>query len=210
MGNPGFNMTEEEKKQKEPGQISRREFSEDAGALSPKPAGQQRPVKLAYKMPVKVAPSKGVLVVDEEHCTTCMQCMHVCALIKEGVGSHELALIQMSAHTFYIFDNSAKPCLQCVDPQCLRYCPTGAIKLDAETGARVIDQACCMGCQTCIQSCPYNPPRIRFDSIRKKAKKCDLCGGDPECVKVCPTGALKYYTHPAGVQSGYIQPKGSN
>ena len=25
-----------------------------------------------------------------------------------------------------------------------------------------------------------------------KAFKCDLCGGDPACVKSCPTGALEY------------------
>jgi Fe-S-cluster-containing dehydrogenase component len=25
-----------------------------------------------------------------------------------------------------------------------------------------------------------------------KAFKCDLCGGDPACVKVCPTDAIEY------------------
>jgi Fe-S-cluster-containing hydrogenase component 2 len=25
-----------------------------------------------------------------------------------------------------------------------------------------------------------------------KVQKCDLCGGDPECAKACPTGAITY------------------
>jgi len=33
---------------------------------------------------------------------------------------------------------------------------------------------------------------VVFDASTGKAVKCDLCGGDPECVKVCDKGALKY------------------
>jgi Fe-S-cluster-containing hydrogenase component 2 len=31
-----------------------------------------------------------------------------------------------------------------------------------------------------------------FDEQLKKATKCHLCNGDPECVKACPNSALKY------------------
>ena len=31
---------------------------------------------------------------------------------------------------------------------------------------------------------------ILFDGDRQKAYKCDLCGGRPQCVKVCPMNAL--------------------
>ncbi len=30
------------------------------------------------------------------------------------------------------------------------------------------------------------------DADTGRVLKCDLCGGDPICVKVCPTGALRY------------------
>lgn len=31
-----------------------------------------------------------------------------------------------------------------------------------------------------------------FDEEAKKATKCHLCGGNPECVQACPAGALRY------------------
>jgi Fe-S-cluster-containing dehydrogenase component len=30
------------------------------------------------------------------------------------------------------------------------------------------------------------------DPEEKKSKKCVLCGGDPQCVKYCPNGALTF------------------
>ena len=30
-----------------------------------------------------------------------------------------------------------------------------------------------------------------WDQDKEKAVKCDLCRGDPQCVKECPTGALE-------------------
>ena len=160
-------------------------------------------------MPVHVPLTKGVITVDPELCAGCMRCVHTCALFNFGVGSHELSRMRMLASTKYEFDAYAAPCQQCVDPQCLRYCPVGAISVNNTTGARVIDDARCMGCQTCIQHCPYTPPRIAFDSVRKKASKCTLCNGNPQCVKACPTGALQYYTNPDGIRTGYVQPERS-
>ena len=159
-------------------------------------------------MPIKVALSRGVLIVNESLCTGCQNCMYACTLSKDGVACPDLARIQLNVHWIDQPGVAAQPCRQCVDPQCMRYCPTKAVKVDDITGARVIDDKLCIGCQTCIQACPYEISRIRFDKVRKKAVKCDLCGGDPACVRACPTGALTYYTNPDGVRSGYIQPKG--
>ena len=174
-------------------------------------ATRQAPAKVGLTrlvMPVKVPPTKGVLVVDESICAACMNCMYACTLTKDGVAAPELARIQMNTRWINVAHAAAQPCLQCVDPQCLRYCPTKAIKVDPATGARVIDEELCIGCQTCLQACPYQLSRVRFDKIKKKAIKCDLCGGNPACVKACPTGALTYFTNPNGVRTGYIQPRG--
>ncbi|MFO8191839.1 MAG: 4Fe-4S binding protein [Bacillota bacterium] len=46
----------------------------------------------------------------------------------------------------------------------------------------------CTGCGACVSACPDH--MIRLDN-ECKADKCDLCRGDPLCVKYCPSGALK-------------------
>ena len=147
-------------------------------------------------VPIKTPRSKGVLVVDHELCSGCMQCVHTCSLVRFGVGSHELSCIRMAAVDKYTFDAYAQPCLQCAKPKCLLNCPTGAIVVHEITGARVIDDELCDGCKTCIDSCPFDPPRIGYDRERNKALKCNLCSGDPACVKACPTGALSYRIRP--------------
>ncbi len=157
----------------------------------------------SLKLPISVAPSKGVLLVDSRICAGCMNCMYTCTLYNDGVAAPDLARIQLSTHSLHDFDCMALPCQQCVDPQCVRVCPTGACHVDETTGARVINGTLCIGCQKCIQHCPYDTPRIRYDAVKKKAVKCDLCGGDPQCVKMCPTGALTYYTDSNGVRTGY-------
>lgn len=150
-----------------------------------------------------IAPSKGVIRVNQQLCGGCKVCMFACSLANDGVAALDLARIQVNSNDVDSFDTFAEPCLQCTDPQCMRYCPTGAISVDEKTGARVINQDVCIGCKLCIKNCPFELPRIRFDAVKKKAVKCNLCGGDPECVKQCPTGALTYYTDESGIQSGY-------
>ncbi|MDY5020929.1 MAG: 4Fe-4S dicluster domain-containing protein [Blautia sp.] len=147
--------------------------------------------------------SKGVLSCNEELCAGCMNCMFACTLNKDSAACLDLARIQMNTYTQAVFHIEALPCLQCVDPQCMRFCPVHAISIDEITGARVVNEEKCIGCKTCISACPYEVPRIVFDTVKKKATKCDLCGGDPECVKMCPTGALKYITDPAGIKTGF-------
>lgn len=157
----------------------------------------------SFALPVKVPKSKGVLLVNDKMCAGCMSCMYACSLSHEGVAAPHLSRIRVDNYDYEKWDNSAKPCLQCSDPQCMRYCPCNAIYVDKNTGARVINEDLCIGCQECIRHCPFTPSRIRFDDIKMKAIKCDLCGGDPECVKSCPFGALKYYTNEEGVETGY-------
>jgi len=53
-----------------------------------------------------------------------------------------------------------------------------------------IDAEKCTGCGQCVHVCPYGVATI--DPASKKASICDLCGGEPECVKICPENALIY------------------
>ena len=139
-----------------------------------------------------VAPSKGNIAVNPEICAGCRTCEAVCSLFKEGISNPELSRIHVFKDELDGYRGEPQPCRQCVRPGCLPVCPTGALHIDAVTGARVIDEKICDGCQLCIQACAFKPPRIRFNARKKVCFKCDLCGGEPQCVKFCPTGALTY------------------
>jgi Fe-S-cluster-containing dehydrogenase component len=54
------------------------------------------------------------------------------------------------------------------------------------TGAVLVDREKCIGCGECIDACPGKIPHIH--PAENYALICDLCGGDPECVKVCREG----------------------
>jgi len=85
-----------------------------------------------------------------------------------------------------------KLCNQCEKPSCVQVCPTGAT-YKAVDGPVLIDTKYCIGCQYCVQACPYG---VRsFNEARGTAEKCNWCyhritkGLNPACVEVCPTGA---------------------
>jgi Fe-S-cluster-containing hydrogenase component 2 len=42
----------------------------------------------------------------------------------------------------------------------------------------------------CVAICPFGG--AKFDSISNKVIKCDLCDGDPQCVRFCETKAIEY------------------
>jgi Fe-S-cluster-containing dehydrogenase component len=72
----------------------------------------------------------------------------------------------------------------------VKACPVEAFHRDEKTGAVLIDDDVCIGCRLCIDECPFGG--ISIDPDKERVIKCDLCGGDPQCVKYCPTSALQY------------------
>jgi Fe-S-cluster-containing dehydrogenase component len=85
-----------------------------------------------------------------------------------------------------------KLCNQCTHPACVQVCPTGATYRTPD-GVVLIDQKYCIGCQYCVQACPYG---VRYFNARKGvSQKCYWCyhritkGLQPACVEVCPVGA---------------------
>ena len=62
----------------------------------------------------------------------------------------------------------------------------GALSIDENTSAVVVDREKCNSCKQCIEACPGRIPFLHPED--NKATICDLCGGDPECVKACQAG----------------------
>ncbi|MDD4678570.1 MAG: 4Fe-4S dicluster domain-containing protein [Tissierellia bacterium] len=144
----------------------------------------------------RVPKAKGYITMTDPKiaaCQDCKVCELFCSLTHDGSCGAELNRIWESSDIF-AGEYFTYSCKQCISPSCLDACPTGAIYVDEKTGARCINEKICIGCMSCIRACPLDPPRINFDSINKKAKKCDLCKDreeGPACVQMCPTMCLQ-------------------
>jgi anaerobic carbon-monoxide dehydrogenase iron sulfur subunit len=79
---------------------------------------------------------------------------------------------------------------QCDEAWCMHACPVEAITVDRATGAKVVDEATCVGCKLCTIACPFGT--INYVADTGKVQKCDLYGGKPACAEACPTRAITY------------------
>jgi Fe-S-cluster-containing hydrogenase component 2 len=85
--------------------------------------------------------------------------------------------------------NFALSCRGCVDAKCVKACPERAISQSQTTGLLIIDDEKCKGCDWCVQACDHGGITIHAET--GKAIACNLCEGDPQCVKACPEEALE-------------------
>lgn len=185
----------------------------DAPVPTKPPAATNTPGTGQILVPAgEIPPADGYLLVDIKKCQGCQSCMLACSLIHEGVEGLSLSRIQIMQNSFesYPDDLTIEQCRQCVDPACVKVCPTGALKADARHGnVRMVDQEECIGCGLCYDACPFTPSRAflspdpEYDG-EAKSRKCDLCanapyhwdeagggpGGKQACVEVCPVGAI--------------------
>lgn len=130
------------------------------------------------------------ITINPQNCVGCRNCEMACAYAHTGDDSgRKWANIQVSNNVVAKFV-MPMTCFHCEDAWCMNVCPANAISRNEETGAVVIDQSRCAGCKMCILACPYG--NIHFDHENLVSRKCDLCGGDPECVKHCIGGALNF------------------
>jgi carbon-monoxide dehydrogenase iron sulfur subunit len=129
------------------------------------------------------------LYIDPAKCTGCLQCEMACSLENTGVYNPSQSRIKV-----FSFEEEGRKvpytCTQCDEAWCMQSCPTDAIKLDKLTGAKVVSDETCVGCKVCTISCPFGT--INYVAETGKVAKCDLCGGDPECAKACPTDAITF------------------
>lgn len=125
--------------------------------------------------------SKIWIMVDVFKCTGCRLCEIACSLKKEKSIWPSASRIQV----FEPYPGAPIPvvCLQCIDYPCVNSCPQSALVVDDNTGAvKVVEDKCTL-CGVCKYSCPIQIPRIVEG--KQHVLICDLCGGEPECVKAC-------------------------
>jgi len=132
---------------------------------------------------------RKTLFVDINRCTGCDLCALTCSFVKEKTYSYG------KSRVWVVKDESRAlgipvVCEQCEDAPCVAACPTKALVKEIETGIVKLNGDRCIGCKECMWICPFGA--ILIDPKKGVAIKCDLCDGDPACVKVCYPRALQY------------------
>ncbi len=154
--------------------------------MCPDPAGRVIYRIIPLEGPVAASRPPRMLV-DAGACSGCRSCELACSWRREAVYDPTRALVQVDKDERAGLDQP-NLCRQCGVAPCVEACPRGALSRDADTLAVMVDTGLCDGCGTCTDACAFSAIRLRDG----RAWVCDLCGGDPACVAVCVTGALRY------------------
>ena len=111
--------------------------------------------------------------VNEKWCLGCHLCEYYCAFANSGKSSMVKALK----------DHKIAPRIRIEERN----------NISIVDGAVQIDSGKCVGCYTCILSCPYG---ALSTSNEGAIQKCELCAknafGQPMCVQGCPNKAIVY------------------
>jgi Fe-S-cluster-containing hydrogenase component 2 len=133
--------------------------------------------------------SNKLLKVDYEKCTGCRLCELVCAVKHDHVSNpirSRIRVIKWEAEGIYV----PMSCQQCEDAPCVIGCPAKALARNMEMGRVEVDYQKCIGCRTCVSVCPFGA--MHFVPSDRKVIKCDLCDGDPQCVRFCDVKAVDF------------------
>lgn len=132
----------------------------------------------------------NMLSINPRKCDGCGDCESACSKKHTGVPGKKFSRIRVIGGNGHGRLFVPFVCRQCDDPPCMAVCQNSAIYRDDKLSMVVIDPNKCIGCKMCFSSCPFGA--IGFDSTRGFAYKCELCGGEPECVEACKKGAIDY------------------
>jgi Fe-S-cluster-containing dehydrogenase component len=130
-----------------------------------------------------------VLVFEPKKCVGCRLCEQICTLTHYGVSNPTKARIRIYRNDEQQLD-LATYCHQCDDAPCIQACNFEALFRNNKTTAIEVDEEKCVGCRECIRECPYAAPTMHPDG--EYVLICDLCGGSPACVDICPEHAIQY------------------
>ncbi|WP_417143290.1 4Fe-4S dicluster domain-containing protein [Raoultibacter massiliensis] len=136
---------------------------------------------------------------DQTSCIGCLACQVACKdrnNLEPGYLFRQVASYETGAFPAPGYYHYSASCNHCEAPACVANCPTGALQKDPDDDTTQRDTELCIGCGTCVQSCPYGVP-ILLEG-KGKAGSCDSCkslrdeGANPACVDACPMRALEF------------------
>lgn len=136
---------------------------------------------------------------DGTRCVGCKTCQMACKEKNDlplGIMYREVSSFETGTYPNATFYHHSHTCNHCYNPECVRVCPVGAMHVSEEDGTVQHDDELCIGCQSCVNNCPYGVPRYFED--KKITGKCNACidtrqeDGTPACVAACIMRALEF------------------
>ena len=133
-----------------------------------------------------------MITLDLARCSGCSRCEVNCSFFHSGKIGRSGARIKVVKIEDIGIDYPVV-CQQCQERYCTN-CPEKAIQVDS-LGQVIVSPTLCTACGTCEILCPIGAIEL-FEEI---PLVCDLCGGDPRCVKACTLDAIDYDPEATGV-----------
>ncbi len=137
------------------------------------------PLRLCAAIPPTSQEREGItmkrIYVNEKWCLGCHLCEYYCAYANQTEQDMVKALKDITINPRIQIEERggisfAVSCRHCEEPLCVKGCITGALTVD--NGVISIDSNRCVGCYTCILSCPYGAV---MPSDTGAVQKCELC-----------------------------------
>ncbi len=114
--------------------------------------------------------------IEKKKCTGCHLCEMVCSLSHLGVLNPSRSAIRILKDDLETDLHTPLVCRQCKKMNCL----------EGEEVDEAVEKFKYTWRRQRAEACPFDGLTVFEDS----AYHCDLCGGKPECVSVCTTGAI--------------------
>ncbi len=127
------------------------------------------------------------ITVDHKKCTGCRICEQICTFSHEQEFNPRRARIKILIREREGI-NAPLLCRQC--KSCLSACKREALSWDEKVGVMRVSAERCNGCGLCMEACDEGA--IFLDPLSGRVNICDLCNGDPQCVKWCHPQVLSY------------------
>lgn len=114
--------------------------------------------------------------VDLKKCSGCHLCEMVCSLFHLGMINIEKSAIRIQKDDLSSSLNTPLLCHQCKEMKCLK----------EERGIEELEKGKFIWDRIRAERCPFNALTV----FSENAYHCDLCGGHPQCIKVCTPKAI--------------------
>ena len=126
-----------------------------------------------------------MITLDLANCSGCCRCEVNCSFFHSGKIGRSGARIKV-VKIEQIGIDYPLVCQQCSERYCTK-CPENAIQIGS-LGQVITSPTLCTACGTCEILCPIGAIELQEEI----PLVCDLCGGDPRCVKACTLEAICY------------------